>query len=95
VTDKGRPEAPLESPAEGSTESVPQSSDNQTTAKDLAYAEWAVQREADSIVLLELLAIEALRLLSTEQLHAIKWIGLLDEGWSRLYLELEQRGEVA
>ena len=57
------------------------------------YAEWAVGFNAESTVQFELLAIAALRALTTEQLRSLRYVGLLDEGWSRLFTELEERGE--
>jgi len=44
-------------------------------------------------VQVELLAIAALRALSTTQLRSLRWIGMLDEGWSRMYTELDERAE--
>ena len=49
--------------------------------------------QADCIVGLESMAQHAVRSLSTDQLRAIRWIGLLDEGWRRMVAELERRGE--
>ena len=57
------------------------------------YAEWAVVFDAESIVSLGALAIEALRRLTTPQLRSLIWIGLVDEGWTRLYTELAERSE--
>jgi hypothetical protein len=33
------------------------------------------------------------RSLSTDQLRDIRWIGLLDEGWHRMFAELDRRGD--
>jgi len=49
--------------------------------------------KAETDVLFELEAIAALRALTTDQLRSLTWIGLMDEGWSRLFTELEERGE--
>ena len=57
------------------------------------FAEWWVVHEAESNVYFELRAIAALRALSTNQLRSLVWVGLLDEGWTRLYAELAERGE--
>ena len=57
------------------------------------YAAWYAAWQADCIVGLEALAQDALQSLSTQQLRDIRWIGLLDDGWSRMYAELERRGE--
>ena len=56
------------------------------------YADWAVVFHAESAVLFELHAIAALRALTTDQLRSLIWVGLLDEGWTRLYAELDERG---
>jgi len=57
------------------------------------FAEWWAVFQAESDVLLEMLALDALRALSTEQLRGLIWIGLLDEGWSRVVTELDERAE--
>ena len=57
------------------------------------FAEWWVVHEAESNVHFELRAIAALKALSTTQLRSLVWVGLLDEGWSRMYAELAERGE--
>lgn len=54
-----------------------------------------VVHEAECIVGLEVLAIEALAGLTTEQLRRLRWVGLLDEGWTRMRAELARRGEAA
>ena len=49
--------------------------------------------KAESDVQMELLALDAMRALTTDQLRSLIWVGLLDEGWSRLFTELAERGE--
>jgi hypothetical protein len=56
-------------------------------------AEFLALHHAEGIVALEFKAIEAARMLTTEQLRAVVWLGLLDEGWSRVTAELAHRGE--
>jgi hypothetical protein len=58
-----------------------------------AVADWLVVFEAESVVGREWRAQQALRRLSVEQLHDLGWVGLLDDGWSRLVAELRRRGE--
>lgn len=55
-------------------------------------APWVVC-DAEGVVALEWLAIEALRSLTAGQLRGLVWVGLLDDGWRRLVLELDARGE--
>ena len=57
------------------------------------YAEWHARFIAQSLVKEEALAQAALRSLSTQQLRDIRWIGLVDQGWRRMYAELDRRGE--
>lgn len=85
MNEKSRPEAASQSPAEASAITVPQPDDGSPA--------WAVVREAENVLALESLALEALGLLTVEQLRALVWIGLLDEGWCRLFAELRRRGE--
>jgi len=63
------------------------------TEEPPGYAEWAVVFHAETTVGYELHAIAALKALSTKQLRSLVWVGLLDEGWSRMYAELDERGE--
>ena len=63
------------------------------SAEPAGYAQWAVVFHAETTVLYELNAIAALRALSTNQLRSLVWIGMLDEGWTRMYDELAERGE--
>ena len=63
------------------------------SADPAGFAEWWAGFEAESTVQFELLAIAALRALTTEQLRSLRYVGLLDEGWSRLFAELDDRGE--
>jgi len=63
------------------------------SARRDGFAEWWAVFQAESAVLLEMLALDALRALSTEQLRGLIWIGLLDEGWSRVVTELDERAE--
>jgi len=62
-------------------------------AEPAGYADWAVVFEAETAVLVEQIALDALRALSVDQLHSLIWIGLLDEGWSRVVTELDERAE--
>ncbi len=64
------------------------------TARRDGFAAWHAVFQAELDVQLEMLAIDALRGLSTEQLQSLIWIGLLDEGWSRVVTELDERGEI-
>ncbi len=64
------------------------------SARQDGFAAWCAVFKAESAVRLEMLALDALRGLSTEQLQGLLWIGLLDEGWSRVVTELDERGEV-
>ncbi len=56
------------------------------------YADWYVVSEAQHIVEMESLAIDALSNLTTDQLRSLVWVGLLDEGWFRMFAELKSRG---
>ena len=53
------------------------------------YALW----QAESLVSYEWHCEQATRMLSTEALRLVIWVGLLDEGWSRVHRELGRRGE--
>jgi hypothetical protein len=81
VNDESRPEAAHETPAKKSSRIV--------SPADA----WAVIFDAENLIKLEALAIAALAGLTTDQLRAIVWVGLLDNGWSRVFLELNRRGE--
>lgn len=48
--------------------------------------------EAESELGIQYMAFCVLRSLSDEQLRAIKWVGLLDDGWDRVFAELADRG---
>jgi len=63
------------------------------TEEPPGYAEYAVVFEAESAVLIEQIALGAMRALTTEQLNSLIWIGLLDEGFSRVVTELDERAE--
>jgi len=63
------------------------------TAEPPGYAEFAVVFEAESVVLVEQIAIGAMRALTTDQLNSLIWIGLLDTGFSRVVTELDERAE--
>jgi hypothetical protein len=41
---------------------------------------------------IEALAREALESLTIDQLRAVRWIGLTDDGWARMFRGLERRG---
>ena len=84
--DRGRPGEKAAPRSNSNTPSIP-------TAEPPGYAEFAVVCNAEDTVLFEMHAIAALRALSTTQLRSLVWIGMLDEGWSRMYTELAERGE--
>jgi hypothetical protein len=52
---------------------------------------WEEQKREGAIVL-EQYARDALRGLSDSQLSSLRWVGLLDEGWTRMYGEMAERG---
>ena len=84
--DRGRPGEKAAPRSNSNAPSIP-------TAEPPGYAEYAVVFDAETYVQMELLAIAALRALSTTQLRSLRWIGMLDEGWSRMYTELDERAE--
>jgi len=49
--------------------------------------------ETETELAIEALGRAPLRGLTTEQLRAIVWVGLVDDGWGRVRDELERRGE--
>ena len=63
------------------------------TEDDAGYREWRAALVADAEVGIEALA-HTLRSLNVHQLRGLRWIGLMDEGCSRMYRELARRGEV-
>jgi len=63
------------------------------TEEPPGYAEFAVVFEAETDVQIELIALNAMRALTTAQLNSLIWIGLLDEGFSRVVTELDERAE--
>jgi hypothetical protein len=54
---------------------------------------WWVLHQASCVVEIEALAQEAMSELTSAQLKAILWIGLVDEGWERVRHELHRRGD--
>lgn len=48
--------------------------------------------DAESIVARERLALKLLATLTVGQLRGLVWVGLLDEGWTRVYDEVASRG---
>ncbi len=60
---------------------------------DAELVAWQVVREAEVTVDLADMALLAMRSLSSEQLRSVVWLGLVDEGWSRVFAELAERGE--
>lgn len=54
--------------------------------------EWLAVFDAEATVEVAALALGALARLTDGQLRALRWIGLTDEGWTRLYVELGERG---
>jgi len=106
--DRGRPGEKAPHRSNGDTSRIPPAGDSQAhpaltdnmvfsttdnTVLETAYAEWWAVFVAESDLLLEQLALDALRALSVEQLQGLIWIGLLDEGWSRVVTELDERAE--
>ena len=74
--------------------SVAAGTDDDADAEDsVAYRQWRAELVADTEAAMEVLAQDTLRSLSTEQVDGLRWIGLMDEGWSRMYRELARRGE--
>ena len=67
--------------------------DDADLANSPAYREWRAEMIADAEAGIEALAQDTLRSLNTEQVRGLRWIGLMDEGWSRMYRELARRGE--
>ena len=77
------------------TDSLAAAIDN--AARQAAWDAWYTQDritwEAETLVWTESLAQDALRSLTTQQLRDIRWVGLDDDGWRRMYRELDRRGE--
>jgi len=62
-------------------------------ANQSEFDEWRAVQSAEMTVLFELDALAALRALTTDQLRSLVYVGLHDDGWTRLYAELAERGE--
>ena len=84
--DRGRPGEKAAPRSNSNAPSIP-------TEEPPGYAEFAVVFEAESVVLVEQIALGAMRALTTEQLNSLIWIGLLDAGFSRVVTELDERAE--
>ena len=84
--DRGRPDERAPHRSNSNAPSVP-------TEEPPGYAEFAVVFNAESDVLCELIALNVMRGLTTQQLRNLIWIGLLDEGFSRVVTELDERAE--